>query len=489
MMNRTEKKVDDFVRKYDMIESGDTVVTGVSGGADSVCLLFMLCALRERLGFRILACHVNHGLRGEAADADEAYVRSLCGRLGVPLRIFRENVELIARKRKQSTEEAGRLVRRSAFEKMCREDGGTKIATAHHRDDNAETVLLNIARGTGIRGLCGIRPVRGKWIRPLLCLSRDEIEQWLEEKGVSFCTDATNEEDIYTRNRIRHNILPALKEQVNAGAARHLSDLALQIQEVWDHIEKETDRAEAGCVTFSGDAGSGRKVTVAGDGFAGLAPVIAKTLIHRCICRAAGEEKDIGAVHVMDTIALFGKQAGKEADLPYRVKAVRTSSGVRLSKLSGPESAAGIPEVCLKIPGETYFPGTGQTIQCTLLKKTDDFSAEEIPQKSYTKCFDYDIIKCSLSARNRRPGDYLVVDGKGNRQKLKSYFINEKVPRGERDEKLLIADGDHIVWIPGMRMSKAYQVGSGTKRILMIKITEDREYVRDDQSDDPGRGS
>ena len=162
---------------------------------------------------------------------------------------------------------------------------------------------------------------------------------------------------------------------------------------------------------------------------------------------------------------------------------------MRLSKLSGPESAAGIPEVCLKIPGETYFPGTGQTIQCTLLKKTDDFSAEEIPQKSYTKCFDYDIIKCSLSARNRRPGDYLVVDGKGNRQKLKSYFINEKVPRGERDEKLLIADGDHIVWIPGMRMSKAYQVGSGTKRILMIKITEDREYVRDDQSDDPGRGS
>ena len=273
MMNRTEKKVEDFVRKYDMIGEDDTVVTGVSGGADSVCLLFMLCALRRRKGFRVLACHVNHGLRGEDADADEAYVRELCERLGVPLRIFRENVELIARKRKQSTEEAGRLVRREAFEKMCREDGGTKIATAHHRDDNAETVLLNIARGTGLRGLCGIRPVRGRWIRPLLCLSRDEIEEWLREKKISFCTE----------------------EQVNAGAARHLSDLALQAQEVWDHIEKETDWAESGCVAFSPDAEGRRRVRIDEAGFERLDPVIAKTLIHRCICRAAGEEKDVEA--------------------------------------------------------------------------------------------------------------------------------------------------------------------------------------------------
>ena len=489
MMDRTEKKVEDFVGKYDMIGRGDTVVTGVSGGADSVCLLFMLCALGRKMGFRVLACHVNHGLRGEEADADEAYVRGLCGRLGVPLRIFRENVELIARKRKQSTEEAGRLVRREAFETMCREDGGTKIATAHHRDDNAETVLLNIARGTGIRGLCGIRPVRGRWIRPLLCLSREEIEQWIGEREIPFCTDATNEEDVYTRNRIRHNILPALKEQVNAGASRHISGLALQVQEIWDYIEKETDRAEAACVAVCPDAGGGRSVKIEGAGFGRLDPVIAKTLVHRCICRAAGEEKDIGAVHVADTIALFGKQAGKEADLPYGVKAVRTGGGVRLSKAAGPELAAGIREACLEIPGETYFPGTGQTIQCVLFEKTADFSPEEIPQKSYTKCFDYDIIKHGLSARCRRPGDYLVVDGKGSRQKLKSYFINEKIPREERAGKLLIADGDHVVWIPGMRMSAAYQIGSRTKRILMIKITEDREDVRDDQSIDPGRRS
>ena len=177
-------------------------------------------------------------------------------------------------------------------------------------------------------------------------------------------------------------------------------------------------------------------------------------------------------------------------DLPYGVKAERIYSGVLLSKTGRekrPDDA--LAEVALNIPGETYFPGTGQIIECVLLEKTDDFSPEEIPQKSYTKCFDYDIIKYSLFARSRRPGDYLAVDGKGSRQKLKAYFINEKVPREERDRKLLIADGDHVVWIPGMRMSTAYQIGSRTKRILMIKITEDREYVRNDQSIDPGRRS
>ena len=162
-----------FIRKHGMIGKGDVVIAGVSGGADSVCLLFVLCALRETLGFRVKTCHVNHGLRGAEADEDEEYVRRLCRELEVPCRFFHENVELIAAKRKQSPEEAGRMVRREAFLAMCREDGGTKIATAHHRDDNAETVLLNMARGTGLKGLGGIRPMAGRWIRPLLSLIQE----------------------------------------------------------------------------------------------------------------------------------------------------------------------------------------------------------------------------------------------------------------------------------------------------------------------------
>lgn len=175
-----------FIRKHGMIGKGDVVVAGVSGGADSVCLLFVLCGLRRELGFSVRACHVNHGLRGAEADADEEYVRRLCRDLGVPCRFFHEDVEWIARKRKQSPEEAGRMVRREAFLTMCREDGGTKIATAHHRDDNAETVLLNMARGTGLKGLGGIRPVTGKWIRPLLALTREQTEGYLRRRGITW---------------------------------------------------------------------------------------------------------------------------------------------------------------------------------------------------------------------------------------------------------------------------------------------------------------
>ena len=482
MMKKIEKKTETFIGRYRMIEENDVIVAGVSGGADSVCLLFVLCALREKLGFRIVVCHVNHGLRGEAADRDEQYVEKLCGDLGVPCRVFREDVELFARNGKYSQEEAGRLLRRRAFEEVCRESGGTKIATAHHRDDNAETLLLNIARGTGIRGLCGIRPVYGKWIRPLLCLSRHEIEEGLREQGIAWCTDATNEEDSYTRNRIRHNILPALEKQVNAGAAEHLSELAVQAAEIWDYMERQTDEAWNLCV----EEHAGGRITVRDGAFAGLAPAVRKMLIHRCICRAAGTEKNIESVHVSAVMELFDRQTGRSADLPGTVRAVRTYGAVELQRGCTGTNTEERPAV-LNIPGETRIPEMGVRITCRIADETDFISAKEIPQKSYTKLFDYDIIKYSLSARTRRPGDYLTVDVRGRRQKLKAYFINEKVPRPERDRMLLIADGDHIIWIPGMRMSSAYQVREQTKKILEIKITKEKKDGREDQSADPGR--
>ena len=474
MMKKTEIKVEEFIRKYHMIEEGDRVIAGVSGGADSVCLLFMLCALRERMKFQILVCHVNHGLRGAEADSDEKYVEELCGKLGVPCRIFRENVELTARKRKQSLEEAGRMVRREAFETMCREDGGTKIATAHHQDDNAETMLLNLARGTGLNGLCGIRPVRERWIRPLLCLGRKEIEEWLESREIRFCRDATNEEDEYTRNRIRHHIIPALEQQVNAGAVRHLNELSYQLQEVWEFVRQQTLGARDACMSVRTEASGRRVVQIDGERFLDTAPALQKFLAAECIREAAGAGKDIESVHIDALTALFEKQTGKSLNLPYRVRAVKTYAGVELTKGEKAGKDAGKEEVELRIPGEVLFPGTNKKITCTVFEAQGDFSAKEIPQKSYTKCFDYDIIKYSLFARFRRPGDYFTVDRKGSRQKLKSYFINEKVSREERDRTLLIADGGHIVWIPGMRMSSAYQIGSKTKRILKIKITEEQ---------------
>ena len=493
-----------YIRDHGMIQREDVVVAGVSGGADSVCLLFVLCALRERLGFRVKVCHVNHGLRGAEADADEAYVRELCGRLGVECRFFHENVELVAKKRKQSCEEAGRGIRREAFEKMCRENGATKIATAHHRDDNVETVLMNMARGTGVQGLCGIWPVRGRWIRPLLCLGREQIERFLKERGVGWRTDVTNGEETYTRNRIRLSIVPQICRQVNPGAVRHLDELSCQVREIWEYLEYETQKAWERCVRVCDRGPDEKGLAIDAFSFAAEAPAVQKQLIKKCLAAARGAEKDIGSAHILAALALFDRQAGKRLDLGGGVTARRTYDGVfvgREKKGSAGRAGAGggapgrgaergdAGSVGLTVPGKTRLPGEDTVIECRFINEGGVEKARKIPQKSYTKWIDYDIIKHSLSMRTRQSGDYLTVDAEGGRQKLKDFLINRKVPREMRDRLMLIADGKHIVWIPGLRMSRAYQVGQDTKKILEIKITEEKENVRDDQSADPGRKS
>ena len=171
-----QRKIEQYVSKWDMLKKEDKVITGVSGGADSICLLFVLLELQKKIPFELVVVHVNHGLRGEDADGDEAYVKELCKEHGIVCEIYSENVELIAKNRKQSTEEAGRYVRREAFQKAMQTHGGTKIALAHHKNDSVETFFMNLARGTGLKGLGGIRPVVGEYIRPLLCLERKEIE-------------------------------------------------------------------------------------------------------------------------------------------------------------------------------------------------------------------------------------------------------------------------------------------------------------------------
>ena len=394
--------------------------------------------------------------------------------------------------------------------RMRKEDGCTKIATAHHRDDNVETVLLNIARGTGVQGLCGIWPAKDGWIRPLLYLERTDIEAFLKEQHISWRTDRTNGEDAYTRNRIRHHVIPALREQVNTGSVRHIDELSVQAREVWEYLEAGTDQAWERCVT--GGYPGAERLCIRVEALLQEPAAVQKQLIKRCIACVLGGGKDIGAVHVADVLGLAGKQSGKRILLPGNAEAERIYGEIRLGKSPGgrdaadgsPDTAAGAKDaqkagaaeppgaeelsgaIELAVPGKTALPGFGMEIESCFV---EDFSvgyARDIPQKSYTKWMDYDIIKHGLSVRTRRSGDYLTVDAAGRRQKLKSYLINEKIPRDMRDRLPLIADGHHIVWIPGYRMSSAYQLTDRTKKVLEIKITEEEEHVRDSQGTHPG---
>lgn len=447
-------------------------MAGISGGADSVCLFFVLLELQKEMDFAFYAVHINHGYRGEASDRDEQFVRDLCEKYGVPLQVFSVDLESTAKKRKQSLEEAGREIRRGLFEKEMQSRNACKIALAHHENDNAETFLWNLCRGCGLHGLGGIRPVNGVYIRPLLGMTRGEIEIFLQKRQQPYCTDATNLETDYTRNKLRHLVLPVLEEQINRQTIRHMNTTMEELRELDDYVEMQVEAAYRACVEKESD----EICLIRKEPLSQYPELLQNKVIFRCLTETAATQKNLGRVHVEDVRALLEKQPGRCLDLPARVRAVREYEGVRLKKIRYKEEQpvkerrAEQTTVCLTIPGTTVLPEQNLKVTCRILEKNPLSEGIDIPQKTYTKWFDYDIIKKCLHIRTRQSGDWITVDGAGHRQKLKSWFVNEKIPYKHREEIPLIAEGNQIVWILGYRMGSAYRISSETKRILQIDV-------------------
>ncbi len=481
------RRVREYIRRYGMLEQGDRIIAGVSGGADSICLLFMLIDYAKEAGCSVAAVHVHHGLRGEAADADAAYVEKVCEEQGIGCRVFREDVRAFAEQKGLTVEEAGRDVRRECFRKVMEEEHGTKIALAHHQDDNAETLIWNLCRGCGIKGLGGIAPAAGDFIRPLLCLRRHEIEAYLKERGIAYCVDETNLEDDYTRNRIRRHVMPYLEQDVNSRSVAHMSETMEQIRMIGAYLEQEIRRCMGECVRYR----EGGIAVLDGEQFRRVPDALRTPLLHEILCRTAGRRKDIEAVHVRMLEELLGKQVGRRTDLPYGVYAVRCYEGIefRISArddggsyqdgcgkdesreiiLSGREGSAELPwpAKCQGICSGLSKESRGQ-IRWRIFDKKEDIVI--FPKTPYTKWFDYDIIKNTVKIRHREPGDYITISKNGGTQKLKQYFINEKVPGGRRDRIWLAADGQHIMWIAGYRQNQMYQITDKTRRILEIEF-------------------
>ena len=484
------KRIEKFIQKYHMLTCGDKVIAGVSGGADSVCLFLMLLELREKIGFDLIAVHVHHGLRGEAADQDQRFVEALCEQHRIPLEIFRVNLESIAKKRKQSLEEAGRMVRREAFDSVCQKYGGNKIALAHHQNDNAETLLWNLSRGTGLDGLGGIRPVNGKFIRPLLCMNRKEIEEYLAKRKQSYCIDETNAGTDYTRNKLRHLVLPILEEQVNSSAVRHMNETMEQIWELQEYMQEQVEAAYQECVQEHSEKACW--IQIQQNSFETFPELIKKMVIRKGMEQVGGKKRDLSHKHVDVMMELMNKQVGRTLDLPYEMHAKRNYEGIRLEKRrtysSGEEKKAEIMQECmseLNIPGEIILADRNLKVRCKILEKPKNLSIKDIPQKIYTKWFDYDIIKSSLYIRTRQAGDNIVIDEKGHQKKLKSWFVDEKIPKEVRDSQLLLAENNDILWVLGHRMSQAYQVKQSTKWILQIEV----ETYKSDGGKENGRNN
>ncbi len=453
------KEVKDYLEKYRMIETGDTVVIGVSGGADSVCLLLLLHEYHSMKDFRIAVVHMNHLIRANAKE-DADYVKKLCDKLQIPFYLFEKDIEGMAKEKGISTEEAGRIARYEAFNEVLTALGGKgKIAVAHNRSDCAETVLFNLFRGSGLTGLSGILPVRDNIIRPVLCLSREQIEDYLMKQKVSWCIDPTNNENTYTRNKIRNTIIPYAEKEICNQSIEHIARTAGEMAEIREYFEKQTKLVVEKIVTIGQEG-----ICIYVPDFLALENIMQKQVLLYCMDILTSGRKDIGMKHILDIQKLFEKEGSKQVDLPYHLEAVKQYDKVLIKRKRDIKEEAFYKEV--KVPESIVLPN-GQIMEFTLISKQKDIN---IPQKTYTKWFDYDKIINCLVLRNRKIGDFLTINESMSKKKLKDYLIQEKVPKDERNNLLLLTDGSHIIWVLGLRISEYYKVTKETKRILQVVI-------------------
>lgn len=466
-------KVWNYVQQEHMFEAHDYVVAGVSGGADSVCLLFMLLEIRKRIPLTIHVVHINHGLRQEAVQ-EALYVEELCKKHQISFTLVEKNVDEIASTRHMSTEEAGREVRYEAFERVlaeCAVGRNGKIAVAHNQNDCSETFLFHLFRGSGLKGLAGIRPVRGNVVRPLLCVSRAEIESFLLEKNITYCIDKSNFEDNYTRNRIRHHILPIACEEVSVGAVSHIKEASDKIAQAYELIELLVKQGYDTCVRT--DA---KGILIEKQNLEKLPKTLQSYICHRVLEQAAGSHRDIEMVHVQQLQELLANQCGKRVHLPYELEAIREYDGIYVRKQRKQENVEDTSwEYVFHVSDmqrleqgeqvEILLPN-GDSLFCKLLE-----AEKNIPANPYTKWFDYDTIKDNIVIRHRRAGDYLTIQKDNHKKLLKALLIDEKVPREQRDGLYLVAQESHIAWIIGGRISNYFKIGADTKRMIEMKYT------------------
>ncbi len=468
-------KVMDYMEKYQMIKEGDTIIAGVSGGADSVCLLFVLLKLKEQFSLHLVVVHVNHGIRKEAKE-DAEYVKKICREHTLPFYLVEEDVRGYAVKKGISEEEAGRKIRYRAFEDVLLKEsvsGEGKIAVAHNSNDRAETMLFNLFRGTGLRGISGIKPVNGNIIRPLLCLQRKEIEEWLLKQGIVYCHDATNEKDIYTRNRIRHHILPFAEKEVCRGAVEHMNRTADYLQETAEFIKRKTEEAKQRCCETCPVADENEmapEMIIRLPDFEKEDAYLQGQLILACLEEISMGRRDITSTHIKNIFELMKKNGSKEITLPYGIVVFKEYNRIIFKaengKKSSEKSEKQREEYRLCEEGKLWIAGLG-TVEFTVFpcEKTVN-----IPQKTYTKWFDYDKIKKHALFRKRKPGDYLTINSQMGKKSLQDYFVNEKISKSERDSVYVLADEAHIMWVPGHRISEYYKITENTKRILQVTV-------------------
>ena len=507
MINR----IYDYMIRNKMIEESGCIIAAVSGGADSMCLLEILRELRTKAGFQLRVLHVHHGLR-ESAEGDLEYVAGYCEAAGIPFEAVRVDAAGNAAENGLSVEEAARHLRYEALKRAaerwdrenspqsclgerqgsgnmpqsCRRErwdsGNTpnsdcaerqdkentprsgkmccRIAVAHHLEDQAETVLFNLVRGSRLRGLRGMLPVNGRIIRPLLECSRGEIEEFLRERGIAWREDETNEDVRYARNLLRREVMPLL-ERINAGVAQHIAKAAEEAAETEEFLRIETGKAMKACRETQEDnsaraerdskniANQQSPIIISIPILLKEPPLIVRRVVYEAIAEAAGRKKDLRDVHVQDVLKLAQKNGNGRLDVFGGVQVEKVYDRLIFSATVEPAP-----------PFDRRWPMEASEYSCRVFDF--DGNLEAVSRKQYTKWFDYDKIGAFPSFRTRREGDRITIDESGRSKSVARYMIDAKIPAELRGRIVLPAAGKEILWVPAGLDANAQQMSALT---------------------------
>jgi tRNA(Ile)-lysidine synthase len=470
-----EQRVSTFICRNRLLSKGDCLLLAVSGGADSVCLLHVMLSLKEELGIKLHVAHLNHQLRAEESDGDAAYVAELSRSLDIPCTVSKADVRGYQKKHRLSLEEAAREVRYDFLAETADTIGADIIATGHTLDDNVETIMLHIIRGSGIAGLVGLnasskRLLNGNQvdiIRPLLEISREETQRYCLEHNLMARVDSTNQSMSMLRNRIRLKLLPEIKKynpafvesllRNSAIAADEISFLDSEVQKVWKFAVKE----------------QGDVIILDKERFDALPDALKRHLLRVAIKRLLGTLKDIEERHIAEITGVLGKQAGKYINLPYglifAVEYVRYLLGRDTKALCPfPEIAA---EEIIRIPGVTTI--SGWSVETSIME--NDLTVDRDNQ--FTAYLDADKCGGSLFVRNRLAGERFQPLGFDTPKRLNRFMIDLKIPQSWRERVPLVCSTGQglpylgqIAWVVGYRIDDRYKVTADTKRVLKIEF-------------------
>ncbi len=461
------EKVKKTIQDYHMLEKEDFIIVGVSGGTDSIALLAILCAIQKEYQLYIKAIHIHHGLRAEEADRDALFVKQICQKWNVPCEVIAFNISKEAKNKGIGVEEMGRLCRYETFQKKAGEKG--KIAVAHHQNDQAETVLLNLCRGAGLAGLSGMSPIRGNIIRPFLFVSRKEIESFLEKNNIPYCQDSTNEQEHYTRNKIRLSVLPFLEKEINSKSIEHIAASASILAEEENFLEQLAQKELKKMLVKK----ENNRVVLNKKLLLYQSSIMKRRIIRQAFCLLDRSLQDLSYIHFQQIEQLLEKQSGKKLSFPFKKSAFIEYDTLVL----GWENVTKNTEFCYSLPLEKaiYIKEINKFVKLSF----NAYKKEEKMLPIYTKVFDYDKIKENIVCRTRQQGDRIAI-GNGHKKKLKDFFIDSKIPRQQRETLLLFAVGKQILWIPGYRTSDDFLVDTMTKNKIWISVWEGENHERKD---------